>query len=64
MTQYELPATSTLLLMVLMVIVASLLFIFTNETMDITFDELSKNWKLRIGNVGYNQSCVGFTLPM
>jgi hypothetical protein len=41
-----------------MVIAASLLSIFTNETMDSTFDELSKSWKLRIGNVAYNQSCV------
>lgn len=49
---------STLLFVVLIAIAASLLFIFTNESMDNFMEEASKRWKLQIGNVGFNQSCI------
>jgi flagellin-like protein len=49
---------STLLLIVLTVMAAGLIFIFTNESMDNFLEEASKCWKLRIGNVGFNQSCM------
>jgi len=50
--------TSTLLFIVLIVMAAGLLYIFTNESMDSFLDEASKTWKLRIGNVGFNGTCM------
>jgi hypothetical protein len=50
--------TSTLLFIVLITMAAGLLYIFTSENIDNILDDVSKTWKLRIGNVGFNQTCM------